>query len=130
MTQVASQGVGGRVLAGRRSDFSDGDRVFVEVDRQRVGVFRVGDDFVAYLNVCPHQGGPVCEGQYFPEVTAEVGPRGELVQERLAYDKPHLVCPWHGWEYDIRTGEMAGDRRIRLRKFRVTVDGDDVYVEP
>jgi nitrite reductase/ring-hydroxylating ferredoxin subunit len=42
--------------------------------------------------------------------------------------RPHLVCPWHGWEYDLGTGEFSGDRRLRLRGFEVQIDRDQVYV--
>ena len=61
------------------------------------------------------------------------------VEERLMPDKTsrglyfsedeiHFVCPWHGYEYDIRTGEFVGDRRLKLRKYDVVQKGDDVYV--
>jgi len=40
----------------------------------------------------------------------------------------HFVCPWHGWEYDIKTGQAIGDRRQFLRKYEVVERGDDVFV--
>ena len=40
----------------------------------------------------------------------------------------HFVCPWHGWEYDIKTGQSIGDRRQFLRKYEVVERGDDVFV--
>jgi nitrite reductase/ring-hydroxylating ferredoxin subunit len=40
----------------------------------------------------------------------------------------HIVCPWHGWEYDLATGEFMGNRRWKLRKFETERRGDDVYV--
>ncbi len=44
------------------------------------------------------------------------------------HDEIHIVCPWHGWEYDIATGEMVADRNFRLRKYEVDIRGDEVYV--
>jgi nitrite reductase/ring-hydroxylating ferredoxin subunit len=43
-------------------------------------------------------------------------------------DEVHFACPWHGYEYDLKTGECVGDRRLKLRKFDVVRRGDDVFV--
>ena len=43
-------------------------------------------------------------------------------------DEMHFVCPWHGYEYDIKSGECVGDRRLKLKKFAVVQRGDDLYV--
>jgi nitrite reductase/ring-hydroxylating ferredoxin subunit len=40
----------------------------------------------------------------------------------------NFVCPWHGYEYDIKTGECAADRRLRLKKYKVVRKGDEIYV--
>ena len=40
----------------------------------------------------------------------------------------HFVCPWHGYEYDIKTGECVSDRKLKLRKYEVIQKGDEVYV--
>jgi nitrite reductase/ring-hydroxylating ferredoxin subunit len=40
----------------------------------------------------------------------------------------HFVCPWHGYEYDIKTGVCAADRRLRLRKYAVIHRDGGVYV--
>ena len=39
-----------------------------------------------------------------------------------------LVCPWHGYEYELQTGECVGDRRLRLKKFDVVRRGEDIFV--
>ncbi len=117
-----------RTHVGTAAEFAEGDRKIVEVNGDRVGVFRVDGGFVAYLNICAHQGGPVCEGQYFPRVRARVGTGGELLSELSDHDTPHLVCAWHGWEYDLRTGVMVADERIKLRRYEVTVEEGEVYV--
>ncbi|WP_028923573.1 Rieske (2Fe-2S) protein [Pseudonocardia acaciae] len=123
MTQAAV-----RVRVGSVHEFAEGHRVLVPHGRYAVGVFRVDGEFRAYRNVCLHQGGPVCEGRYFPLMTAVVDAGGRALGERYDESEPHLVCPWHGWEYDLRTGEFCGDRRRRLRSYPVTVEGEDVYV--
>jgi nitrite reductase/ring-hydroxylating ferredoxin subunit len=40
----------------------------------------------------------------------------------------NFVCPWHGYEYDMKTGEHISDRSQKLRKYEVLTKGDDVYV--
>jgi len=99
----------------------------VEVSGFWLGLFRVGDAEVrAYLNLCPHQGGPVGSGGLFPAVRAEVRDR------RLCeYHDPEtmvVACPWHGWEFDARTGTSLADPARRLRGFPATVDAGEVIV--
>jgi len=43
-------------------------------------------------------------------------------------DEVHFVCPWHGYEYELQTGECVGDRRLRLKKFDVVRRGEDIFV--
>jgi nitrite reductase (NADH) small subunit len=115
-------------LAGTVSDFEDGTRRIVSVEGTDVGVFRHGGEFFAFENRCLHQGGPVCEGILIPRVEAVLGPRREARGERFSDRRQHIVCPWHGWEYDIRTGRCAADRRLRLRAYDVRCRDDKVYV--
>lgn len=117
-----------RVHVGPASAFAQGERKIVEVEGRRVGVFRVDDEFVAYLNICAHQGGPVCEGQFYPRTEAVVTAGGELVAERSDHSTPHLVCPWHGWEYDLRTGRMVADAEIALKPYEVEITDGEVYI--
>lgn len=117
-----------RIRVGAVSEFEEGARKLVPIGRDEIGVFRVEGTFVAYRNSCAHQGGPVCEGRFFPRVTALVTEGGLVAGERYDRAEPHLVCPWHGWEYDLRTGEFCGDRARRLRAYPVEVEGGDVYV--
>jgi nitrite reductase/ring-hydroxylating ferredoxin subunit len=47
---------------------------------------------------------------------------------RFNHDEMHIVCPWHGWEFDIANGEAVADRKWKLRSYDVEVRGEDVYV--
>ena len=75
-----------------------------------------------------HQGGPVCEGLVMPQVEEVIAPDRTYQGMRFNYDQWHIVCPWHGWEYDLQTGEMVADRRFRLRKYPVVERGGEIYV--
>ena len=105
----------------------DGRRT-VEVDGVPVTVFNLGDRYVAYVDRCLHQGGPVCSrGTLHPFLTAEIEPSGE-VREYFAEGSRVIACPWHGWEYDLETGEALWNRTRRLRRAKVEVDGGEVRV--
>jgi nitrite reductase (NADH) small subunit len=116
------------VFAGRVSDFDDDTRRVVRAGGREVVVFRHRDRFYAFENVCLHQGGPVGEGLLIGKVEAVLGPDRTYQGERFSEEVTHLVCPWHGWEYDIATGACAGDPRRKLRRFRLVEREDGVYV--
>jgi nitrite reductase (NADH) small subunit len=93
-----------------------------------IGVFRFRDEFRAYENVCLHQGGPVCTGVVIGKVEQVLREDKTVAFERESTEEIHVICPWHGWEYDLATGECATDRRLRLRSFEVEIVGDELYV--
>jgi nitrite reductase/ring-hydroxylating ferredoxin subunit len=89
-----------KVVVGKVSDFENGDRKIIDVNGKSVGVFRIDDQFYALRNRCPHQFGPLCVGTLAPRAVSS-GP-GDV---RMDSGPPLLACPWHGWEYDIATGQ-------------------------
>ena len=70
----------------------------------------------------------MCEGVVVGRVEQPLGPNAETLMPRMSEERLHLVCPWHGWEYDLATGEFAGDSSIRLTRYEVVQRGDDLYV--
>lgn len=116
------------IHAGHASDFNDGRRVMLRIDGRDVFVFERDGRFHAFENVCPHMGGPVGEGILIGKVEAVLDEDQQLVRERFSTEEIHIVCPWHGWEYDIETGECAANRRFRLRRYEAVQRGEDVYV--
>ena len=116
------------VLVGTRADFVQEARRIVTVGSTEIGVLLHDDRFYAYENRCVHQGGPVCEGRIIGRVEAVLADDKTMLGERFSESETHIVCPWHGYEYDLSTGECAADRRLRLRGFTVREKGDDIYV--
>ncbi len=102
-------------------------RRIVEVEGRSIGVFNVGGEFFAIRNRCPHQGGPLCEGVQVGALTSD-GP-GEYLHERPG---EIIRCPWHAWEFDLRTGRSWFDpKRRRVRAYDVAlVPGDQLDAEP
>jgi nitrite reductase (NADH) small subunit len=119
---------GVEVLVGGRSEFDDGGRRLISAGGTEIGVLLHDGEFVAYENRCVHQGGPVCEGKIIARVEAVLGDNKTMLGERFSGTETHIVCPWHGYEYDLATGECAADRRLRLRRYEVIVRGDEIYV--
>src|SRR4051794_21968623 len=95
-----------------------GRHKIVEVAGRSIGVFNVNGEFFALRNSCPHQGGPLCTGRVSGFVISETP--GEYSYSRQG---EILRCPWHGWEFDIRTGQSWFDpTRVRVRRYEVTVE--------
>jgi nitrite reductase (NADH) small subunit len=109
--------------------FAAGERrTVVFDDGVPVTVFNLGVRYVAYVDRCLHQAGPVCSrGTLHPLLTAEIEQSGE-VREYFVEGARVIACPWHGWEYDLETGEALWNRARKLRRAMVEVDGDDLRV--
>ena len=113
-----------RILA----ELADGAVRIINLDRLEVAVIRQGSQYYAYRNLCPHQGGPVCEGVRMPKVIDEIDGEGNFKGQRFDNDDMHIVCPWHGYEFHLTTGENVCDKRLRLKKYDVIERGGEIYV--
>ncbi|WP_066307162.1 Rieske (2Fe-2S) protein [Bacillus sp. FJAT-29814] len=101
----------------------------VAVDGIEVGIIKWDDQLYAYENTCAHIGGPVCLGGVFNKVNLILNEDKTVVKECIAEDELRLVCPWHGFEYDLKTGECDFSAKFKLRKFYAFVKNNEVYVE-
>jgi nitrite reductase (NADH) small subunit len=117
-----------RHLVGKRADIEDGRRVLIDVAGRSIGLVASNGELFALRNICPHQQGPLCEGAVFPAHKASVADDGS-VREFLDHEHPVICCPWHGWEFDLRTGVCLADPTRRVATYPVTIDGDDVVIE-
>lgn len=121
-------------IVGKASDLPEGGRLLVSVGGREIGIFRVDGQIHAILNRCPHRGGQLCKGDILAFITSERP--GDF---RLEADAKYISCPWHGWEYDLKTGQSwyrepagaKGPQRYRdARPFGVEVkSGDQVSEE-
>ena len=112
----------------KASEFKDGDRRIVIHKDLEIGVFREKGQFYAYSNNCVHQGGPACEGLTIAKVEERIMPDKTSRGLFFSDTEMHFVCPWHGYEYDMKTGECAADRKLKLKKYPVVTKGDEIYV--
>ena len=111
----------------KASELKDGDRRIVVSGRHEVGVFFKDGNYYAYSNYCVHLGGPVCEGILVNKVVDVIN-ADRTYEGQTFTDEVHFACPWHGYEYELKTGECIADRRLKLRKYDVVRRGDDVFV--
>ena len=82
-----------------------------------VGRFRVGEEEIALAH---------CEGGFYATQGDCIHLHGPLAEGSL--DGCVLTCPWHGWQYDVRTGENEFDRAIQLRTYDVEVSEGEIRV--
>ena len=107
------------------TDLQPGQRKIVDIDGLSIGVFNVNGRFHALLNRCPHMGGPLCAGLIRGLV---VGP--EPYKYELEREGEILRCPWHGWEFDIKTGHSyMSPHSIRVRTYDVGVESPSDLAE-
>lgn len=97
-----------RVKVAKVVDLAEGSGKTVEAAGKQIALFQVAGKFYAVDNTCLHRGGPLGEGEVYGTT---------------------VVCPWHGWEYDITSGANLEDSTKRLACYPVDVEGDDVVIE-
>ena len=96
------------VKVASRADIPESSGKLVELGGKKIALFNAGGKFYAIGNECKHRGGPLAEGDL---------------------DGTHVICPLHGWEYDITTGENLDDPAINVGCFAVKVEGDDILID-
>ena len=107
-----------KYVVGTLAELPPGGRKVVELEGRSIGVFNIDGELFALRNRCPHQGGPLCLGVVSGLALATTPDdlryirRGEI-----------LRCPWHQWEFDIRTGQSWVDpEKTRVRRYDATVE--------
>jgi 3-phenylpropionate/trans-cinnamate dioxygenase ferredoxin subunit len=107
-----------RHVVARLSDVPEGTAIIVDVAGRSIGIFHKRGRFYAILNRCPHKGAELCRGTV-------VGALSSPSPSRYEYDSshPYLQCPWHGWEFDLATGQSYCDPEVmRVRCYEVDTD--------
>jgi nitrite reductase/ring-hydroxylating ferredoxin subunit len=112
-------------IVARAVDIPPGGRRLVEIDGRGVVVFNLQGEYFALSNTCPHKGGSLSEG-ILTGLVESSGP-GEYRHSRAG---EIIRCPFHQWEFDIRTGRSYCDpRRMRLMQYTVAVEPGATLVE-
>lgn len=112
-------------VVGAVSEFPIDSHRVVSAGKLRIGVFNVGGDFFALPNICPHQFGPLCTGKTNGTMVSSAETNWKYEWRRSG---EILTCPWHGIEFDIRTGKSLASPRMWVRPYRVEIRGGQVVV--
>lgn len=110
------------VVVATADEIAPGDHKIVDVDGRSIGVFNVGGEYFALRNTCPHAGGPLCQGRLSGFVISNEPGQYEYVRRG-----EFIRCPWHQWEFDVRTGQSWFDpakTRVRRYEARRTTGSD------
>ncbi|MEX2126685.1 MAG: Rieske (2Fe-2S) protein [Xanthobacteraceae bacterium] len=114
-----------RYVVAKASEINPGGHKLVEVKGREIGLFNVGGEFFALSNRCPHEAGPLCAGRITGIVLSD-----RPGQYRVERPGEFLRCPWHGWEFDIRTGQSWCDpKSTKARSFQVKVEPGEQLVK-
>jgi nitrite reductase (NADH) small subunit len=79
----------------------------VEFEGRVYAIFNLDGQISAIDGICPHQGGPLADG---------------------ALEGTIVTCPWHGWQFDIRTGKTPLGPKIKQAVYEVKIEGQDVMI--
>lgn len=102
----------------RTSEIPPGERKLVTVCGRDIAVFNVDGDYLAILDRCPHQGGSLSKGKVVGLVHS-----GGPGKYRYCRNGEIVRCPWHGWEFDLRTGKSYCDpARTWVKSYRASVE--------
>ena len=117
------------ILVCQPDEVSEGQTRIVQTNDIDIGIIRYGGAWYAYRNLCPHQGGPACEGVRMFGVVETIVDGGVSLGHSYDRTDMHIVCPWHGYEFHMADGVHVRDKRIRLQKFPVIERDGAVYVQ-
>ena len=103
-----------------------GTQKIIQIGRRSIGLFNVNGSLHALPNLCPHQLGPLCEGNVSGTTYSgvETGWKVDWIQEGEI-----VACPWHGIEYEIVTGRCLPFPEISIRTYKVWAEEDAIYIE-
>ena len=116
------------IYVAEETDFEIMGRKVIAINDIEIGVFRLNNGFVAYENNCVHQGGPVCQGKIINRVVELLAADKTSQGSSFSEDEVHIVCPWHGYEYNLKTGCHPGERLIKLKSYPVKTRDGGVFV--
>ncbi len=102
----------------------DGARAFADVEGVEVAVFNIEGEYHAVANYCVHQGGPLCEG----DLRGRYGVGEDGWEWTYDDTKQHVVCPWHGWKFDVTTGKNINDERYAAPTYDLEIEDGEIFV--
>ncbi|WCK55986.1 Rieske (2Fe-2S) protein [Aneurinibacillus sp. Ricciae_BoGa-3] len=111
--------------AAQVGEIENGTCKILNIEGRSIGVYYDGKEYFAIRNVCPHEQAELCKGT-FSGTTLNSKPHEYI----YGMDGEILICPWHGWEFDVKTGQSLVDpNRYRVKVYDVTVEDNRIFVQ-
>jgi nitrite reductase (NADH) small subunit len=107
----------------RTEEIPMGTFKIVQIEGRSIGVYNVKGEYYAINNYCPHQGAELCKGPVCG-TTLE----SQVYEFIYGRDREILRCPWHGWEFDIKTGKSLFSDKVRARSYPVMVEDGQIGI--
>ena len=98
----------GYVRVVSRKDIAEGCGKSIRVDGKDVAIFNIDGQYYAMDDICPHMGAPLGEG---------------------TLDGENVICPWHGWTFNVKTGKFTTNPDAGVDSYNLKVEGDDIFVD-
>ena len=112
-----------RTVVARVDEMPPGSMRLVPIGKFGVGVYNVDGKFSAIVNYCPHRGGPMC----FGHLTGETTPGEKPYSIEYSRENELIKCPWHGWEFDLNSGDAVA-ASVKVRTYEVVIEDDNVVL--
>jgi nitrite reductase (NADH) small subunit len=90
------------------TDLKAGCAKGVEINGNSVALFNIDGSYHAINDICGHRGGPLSEGEL---------------------DGTTVICPWHGWRYNVTNGENELLPALPTEKYQLKVEDDDILID-
>ncbi len=91
----------------KASDLTPGSIKKVVVNGKEVAIYNIEGKIYATTTVCPHQGGPLDEGEI---------------------DGNTVICPWHGWAFDVTNGRSVLSSRVMIPVYETRIQDGDIFI--
>jgi nitrite reductase (NADH) small subunit len=112
------------ICLGPVDEFPPGSRRIVKLGSVTVGVFNVQGVFYAIRNFCPHEGASLCLGR----LTGTNESTDQCGEYNWGREGMILRCPWHAWEFDLRTGESLFNAKLRVKTYAASIRDGQVWL--
>jgi nitrite reductase/ring-hydroxylating ferredoxin subunit len=89
-------------------DLNPGAIKLVNIKGQEIAVYNVDNKIYATQNKCLHEKGPLNEG---------------------SLDNNIVMCPWHGWRYDVEDGSCKTTPGLKLKTYKTKIDKEKIFIE-
>ncbi len=96
------------IKVGELEDVPEGTSKMIRNGKISIALFHIDGKIYAINNICPHEGGPLHEGNL----------KGCVVE-----------CPWHGIPFDVRTGHSTNDEGFGVTVFETKIEGNEIFLK-